>query len=581
MSMMTSTFEQVLDSLVVPSAFSQHEKISDESVLTGLYTWKSNLQSILSQLDSLDVSTLLLSEQARLVCVLAPLTAVAHWSSPETRSVASAHLNTLTPSRQLINHVLTHIVKPLFAPTPHPRLHTSTARILPRPADTQDTYIQQPWKEHPGLDEIIRWGVLNSEPSSYESTWPLLLPPVMSFLDDYQVPFKVLGVRLVSDVLTRVPPELLLRTGVDALLFTSLASSLNHLRDASTPELIRLAVPTTLQLIDLTTPPLFHSYDISPHHTQPHNKNISRATSLSHTLTPSQSKSLSTRFTRLSTLLSSSLLGTIIMYTPTLLPPDLAPGPNLDPFADPEHTAHNLEQVPDIQPPRKQPVNPTLIAAAQTLPSILSALGIGGARFLKGVISVLAEWLALPISPATSISSAVESVPSAGASAVHVLESTPGTGQPDQDTRSSESELALYFASLSSLSVLLHTCTPRIRRWATTVVDALGRCWIGCLDAEGQGGDQSVPKDSLRLLKERLRETAVQLAELCPNVVEDDYARLLAFDNILFGGLVGGIEVIGCSENPSSDDDRYRDFDTIANVDEAAGPIKGDSDNVN
>lgn len=42
----------------------------------------------------------------------------------------------------------------------------------------------------------------------------------MSFLDDYQVPYKLLGVRLVSDMLTRVPSDLLLRTGVDALIFT-------------------------------------------------------------------------------------------------------------------------------------------------------------------------------------------------------------------------------------------------------------------------------------------------------------------------------------------------------------------------
>lgn len=41
----------------------------------------------------------------------------------------------------------------------------------------------------------------------------------MSFLDDYQVPYKFLGVRLISDLLTRVPSDLLLRTGVDTLMF--------------------------------------------------------------------------------------------------------------------------------------------------------------------------------------------------------------------------------------------------------------------------------------------------------------------------------------------------------------------------
>lgn len=41
----------------------------------------------------------------------------------------------------------------------------------------------------------------------------------MSFLDDYQVHYKLLGVRLVSDMFTCVPPQLLLRTGVDTLIF--------------------------------------------------------------------------------------------------------------------------------------------------------------------------------------------------------------------------------------------------------------------------------------------------------------------------------------------------------------------------
>lgn len=41
----------------------------------------------------------------------------------------------------------------------------------------------------------------------------------MSLLDDYQVPYKLLGMRLVADMLTCVPPQLLLRTGVDTLIF--------------------------------------------------------------------------------------------------------------------------------------------------------------------------------------------------------------------------------------------------------------------------------------------------------------------------------------------------------------------------
>ncbi len=42
----------------------------------------------------------------------------------------------------------------------------------------------------------------------------------MTLLDDYEVRFKIPGVRVVSEMLAHVPPELLRRTGMDALILT-------------------------------------------------------------------------------------------------------------------------------------------------------------------------------------------------------------------------------------------------------------------------------------------------------------------------------------------------------------------------
>ncbi|KAH0839568.1 hypothetical protein J3R83DRAFT_457 [Lanmaoa asiatica] len=529
---MMTTLQQTLNSLVVPAAFARHDRIADTTVLVDLYAWKSNTESLLIRLDSLDVSTLSISELADLVRVLAPLTAAAQWSSPATCSLASAHLARIPTSDEFIVHVLTQIVKPLFAPTPHPRLHTSTARILPRPANVQDTYIEQPWKEHPGLDEVIRWCLLNTESSAYETAWPLFLPPIMSFLDDYQVPYKLLGVRLVSDMLTRVPPDLFLRTGVDALMFTSLTNSLSHLGDQSMPDFIRLAVMTTLQLIDLTSPSAFPSHGISLHENELQGI---PAGALTHTLSSSQVKSLSTRFSRLSTLLSSSLLGTVIMYTPTFLPPVSFSAPDPDPFADSDHVdinpVHVTETPLQALTPQRGSFNPTLVAAAQNLAPVLSALGIGGVRFLKGIIPVLAEWLGLALPVVVADAGSVLDV---NEESSYDAESSSHHG-----SESSTADIALHLASLSSLSVLFRTCAPRMGGWSTTIVDALGRCWVGCLDIERRGN--TVLKDNLCVLKKQLKETAVQLAEVYPNVIENDYAILLASDRALFEGLVGGI----------------------------------------
>ena len=42
----------------------------------------------------------------------------------------------------------------------------------------------------------------------------------MTFIDDYQVSFKIHGAYLILNLLTCMPLELLLRNGVDGLLFT-------------------------------------------------------------------------------------------------------------------------------------------------------------------------------------------------------------------------------------------------------------------------------------------------------------------------------------------------------------------------
>jgi hypothetical protein len=287
---------------------------------------------------------------------------------------------------------------------------------------------------------------------------------------------------------------------------------LSHLGDQSTPDFIRLAVATTLQLIDLTTPSVFPSHSISLHGKEPQGV---PAAVLTHTLSSLQSKLLSTRFSRLSTLLSSSLLGTVIMYTSTFPPPVLSSAPDPDPFGDPEEVDVDPVRVPEtplqVPTPQKQSFNPTLVAAAQSLPPILSALGIGGVRFLKGIIPVLAEWLALPFPIVTA---EVGCVPNDNE------ETSPHNAEGTHDSDSSTTGVTLHIASLSSLSVLFRTCTPRIGGWSTTIVDAIGRCWVGCLDLESHRRDNTISKDSVCLLRKQLKETAVQLAEVYPGVIK-------------------------------------------------------------
>lgn len=53
-----------------------------------------------------------------------------------------------------------------------------------------------------------------------EMLWPLLVPPLLTLVDDYEPAFKLRGILAMADMLERVNPDLLRRTGLDVLVLT-------------------------------------------------------------------------------------------------------------------------------------------------------------------------------------------------------------------------------------------------------------------------------------------------------------------------------------------------------------------------
>ncbi|THH12369.1 hypothetical protein EW145_g12 [Phellinidium pouzarii] len=196
---------------------------------------------------------------ADIIASVAALDGQEDWLVEETQQLAHDLLASTESNVETVISVLENNVKPLFLSNPHPQLNLSTGRVLSHPAGgdmaSQDYYNDQTWKTHPGVDNIVSWCIRQLPPESYEQVWHLLTPPVMTFLDDYQAPYKLRGVRLVSELLQNVPSVVLKRTGVGQLLMTSLARVLTVLYDALTPRLIRSTVPVTLNLIDMITAP--------------------------------------------------------------------------------------------------------------------------------------------------------------------------------------------------------------------------------------------------------------------------------------------------------------------------------------
>ncbi|KZT20671.1 hypothetical protein NEOLEDRAFT_1075293 [Neolentinus lepideus HHB14362 ss-1] len=253
----------LLDNLTIPEEFTRYANIEEADTISKLEKWKIRACDVLSELkkelEDQDVQKLAIQEQAEIVSKVVAFETEDAWAPKPANEFADdiLHGRFFAPSPALIECILTERIRPPFRASQHPMLNPATGRKLPRPVGTQDFYYYegQVWKRHLGIENLLAWSVRNIPKDAYERLWHLILPPMMTLLDDYEAPYKLRGIRVVSHFLARAPPYLLQRTGVDGLLFSSLRTTLTNLHNPTTPSLIRAAVPTLLTLIQQTTKP--------------------------------------------------------------------------------------------------------------------------------------------------------------------------------------------------------------------------------------------------------------------------------------------------------------------------------------
>nr|GAT53888.1 predicted protein [Mycena chlorophos] len=250
-----------LDALRVPPEIRNYAKIEDENVLLRLEKWKNKALDTLAKLQTRveELAKLALKEQADVITAVAPLSAEADWVPEETRSKANEILDSAfpDPALALVTHILQHNVRPIFRTNAHPSVNLDTGRKLPRPAGgpfaSQDFYDAQGWKDQPGAWMVVFWCVKNIPSGGYEEIWHLVIPPVMTLLDDYEPQYKLCGLKIAIAMLDHVPGSLLKRTGVDSLFSGALGRAILVLDAPETPILLPSTVSASLQLIKLTT----------------------------------------------------------------------------------------------------------------------------------------------------------------------------------------------------------------------------------------------------------------------------------------------------------------------------------------
>ncbi|KAJ1311268.1 hypothetical protein OPQ81_009766 [Rhizoctonia solani] len=219
-----------------------------ESVLKKLHKLKDLLEGC-----DIDLGP---AERARVISLTAVFVGQDNFTDEGCRDIAKDCLNNAgVLDGTTAACVLNDHVKPLFQVSVHPGVHLNTGRIKHNAISTQNMYDEQPWKINgAGCWNVLTWVLSNMNGNDLETLWPLVIPPLLTLLDDYKPLYKLRGVNVTQALLEKAPVLLLRRTGVDELLFKSLRGALQNLTSDSGPELLRATMPCYLALVDLVLP---------------------------------------------------------------------------------------------------------------------------------------------------------------------------------------------------------------------------------------------------------------------------------------------------------------------------------------
>ncbi|KAM0717596.1 hypothetical protein Q7P37_007448 [Cladosporium fusiforme] len=157
----------------------------------------------------------------------------------------------------LASHFLKLTIRPLFAKakpdsvTEQGRKKAATG--LPAKITSEDERVTKPWKGEKDAFALVllKWVVSNSlDEKSTERLWPLLVPPILTLVDDWEIAHKRLGAELLHSLLRATSPQLLSRTGLGPVFEEALMPCLTYL-PSLTPE------PDSVAILSTAYPALF------------------------------------------------------------------------------------------------------------------------------------------------------------------------------------------------------------------------------------------------------------------------------------------------------------------------------------
>lgn len=168
-------------------------------------------------------------------------------------------------SSSLVRHFLKLTIRPHFAKTRSSNVTASGRKVetavLPKRIGMEPTEdVTKPWKsgkEAQGL-ELLAWVVSALDERLVEEMWPMIIPPVLTLVDDWESKYKRIGAQLLQQLLAITPPLLLERTGLGEVFEGALMPAMTNVPtivpEDESVELLSVVYPALLTLAQVRFP---------------------------------------------------------------------------------------------------------------------------------------------------------------------------------------------------------------------------------------------------------------------------------------------------------------------------------------
>lgn len=167
----------------------------------------------------------------------------------------------------LASHFLKLTIRPLFAKakpdsvTEQGRKKVTADLPAKMTAESSDERLTKPWKNEKESHALalLHWVVHSLDSQSTERLWPLLVPPILTLVDDWETKHKRHGASLLHSLLHNTPPTLLTRTGLGPVFEDALLPCLTYLPPLTpapdSAAILNTAYPALLTLTATRFPP--------------------------------------------------------------------------------------------------------------------------------------------------------------------------------------------------------------------------------------------------------------------------------------------------------------------------------------